>query len=164
MAYSSSVRLQIITYKATARRRAVEPCALVRGWGSRRQAEFAAGSGPLTVPGCTHGGQTHTQHSPWEVLCELRFERSCGASAAVALAVSLERTLIKTERKMFSGEIYKWYKTWWNSKWMQRLRAVPAQRACAGPLGSSWTETMDTVLKWGYKKTWNFCSRWHSAF
>lgn len=99
MAYSCSVCPQMVTYKATAWKRAVDPYALVRSWGVLRQAGFGVGSGPLTVPGCTHNGRAHTQHLECKVLCDLLFKMLLDASAGKGFAVSLQRTLMKTDRK-----------------------------------------------------------------
>lgn len=42
---------------------------------------------------------------------------------------------------------------------MQSLRAVPVQKVCVVSWESSQTQTLDTILKGGYKKMGNFWFR-----
>lgn len=105
-----SVHPQIVTYRATARSKAVDPWACITSRGSLWQAEPGAGSSPLTV--CAHSGQACTQHLGCDTGCELLLKRFHGGNC-LQLGKSLllqQGTMIQIDRKAYSGEVGKWYK------------------------------------------------------
>lgn len=109
---ANSVHPQIVTYKATARKKAVGPCARIRSRGSPWQAELGAGSSPLAVPVCAHSGRARTRCLGCDPACELLFKRLHGGNCLQLEKglLSQLRTLIQTDRKAYSGEVGKWYK------------------------------------------------------